>query len=215
MSVKYSCFISYCHGKRELVSEFIPQLKKTLEAHLEPYLEEEELEVFCDTEDINPGNLYEETIAQAICNSLCMIVVYSPKYELHQFCLREFRAMEILEKKRLKRLGKNVPKDSGMIIPLIWRGDIGNLPPRISNIRQHCDFTRITCARNLRNQQALKKIDDIALYIYNLYKFFDKCGWDPFEKCPSFRLPDVNEVPPLRDSNKPHSAPFPGRWSGP
>src|SRR5215510_8791933 len=91
MPFKYSCFISYCHGKEDLVRTFIEELKKALKRHLDAYLDEG---VYIDEERLRGGDLYNEKLAEAICQSVCMIVVYMPKYERHPYCLREYAAME-------------------------------------------------------------------------------------------------------------------------
>src|SRR3954447_18759174 len=106
MAFKYSCFISYCHGQEELMKGFMDQLKRALKAELEPLLDEE---VYIDDERLKPGSLYNEALASAICESICMIVVYSPRYERHEYCRREFAAMESLEQPRKQMLGRGAP----------------------------------------------------------------------------------------------------------
>lgn len=93
MPFKYACFISYPHGQYELMKSFIEQLKKALNNYLEPLLDEE---VYIDVDRLEPGYHYNEALAKAICQSICMIVVYSPKYERHSYCLREYQAMECM-----------------------------------------------------------------------------------------------------------------------
>src|SRR5713101_965974 len=120
MAFKYACFISYCHGQYDLVKGFMDQLKAALKSELEPLLDEQ---VYIDEERLKPGYSYNEELAKAICQSVCMIVVYSPKYERHEYCVREFEGMEQLEKQRRHLLGAAGDDARGFIIPIVLRGD--------------------------------------------------------------------------------------------
>jgi hypothetical protein len=55
MPFKYSCFISYCHGKEALVKTFIEELKQALKYHLDAYLDEE---VYIDEERLRGGVIF-------------------------------------------------------------------------------------------------------------------------------------------------------------
>ena len=86
MGFRYACFVSYCHGQHELMKGFIDQLKTALKAELELLMNEE---LYIDEERLSPGYRYNEELARAICQSVCMIVVYSPKYERQEvLCAR-------------------------------------------------------------------------------------------------------------------------------
>jgi hypothetical protein len=212
MAFKYSCFISYCHGQYELTKGFIEQLKQALKAELEPLLDEE---VYIDEERLKPGYRYNEALAKAICQSICMIVVYSPRYERHEYCGREFAGMEILEQTRRQMLGQVVPA-SGFIIPVIFRGE-ADLPPRITQGRHYADFSQFTLATaNIsRNPQYVTEIRKIAQVIYERYQAFEAAAADACAPCATFLLPNASAVPPWRDRPKPVSAIFPGREGSP
>ena len=98
MPFKPACFVSYCHGQGDLVKQFIEQLVKALKSYLDPYFDSC---LFIDEERLKPAYRFNKALAKAICHSVCMIVVYMPKYERHPYCLQEYTAMEILEEKRL------------------------------------------------------------------------------------------------------------------
>ena len=121
---KYACFVSYCHGQHDLVKSFIEQLKTALKSELDALLDEE---LYIDEERLQPGFRYNEALAQAICQSVCMIVVYSPRYERHEYCMREYEAMVKLEEGRRKLLGP-AGRGRGFIIPVILRGG-DDVPP--------------------------------------------------------------------------------------
>ena len=154
MAFKYICFISYAHspgeratGATTMMQEFVDELKRALVDELDPIFEEE---VYIDRDRIAGGAHFNEALAQALCRSFCMIVVYVPKYEKRKFCLREYRGMELLEKKRMKLAGAN-SGEYGMIIPIVLRGG-DNLPDDIKKRIHYLDFSKYTTASaNIRN----------------------------------------------------------------
>ena len=208
MPFKYACFISYCHGQSELMKTFIEQLKDALKNYLDPYLDEG---VYIDEERLQHGSHYNEELAKAICESICMIVVYSPKYERHLYCLREYQAMEHIEKERMQLLGGRAIPERGMIIPIIFRGELEDLPPKIKNI-QYADFSKFTLATLdlSRDPEYIKQIENIAKYIHEYFKLFRKHGTDVCSGCNSFRLPSEEKIEPWREKPKKRIK-FPGR----
>jgi hypothetical protein len=93
-----------------------------------------------------PGYNFDEALFKAICQSICMVVVYSPKYEDHVYCLREYTAMERIEMKRKEILGNKASNEVGMIIPIVLRGLQEGLPDKI-RIQRHCvDFSKFSTA---------------------------------------------------------------------
>jgi len=210
----YSCFISYCHGQHELTKTFIDQLKGALKSYLEPLMDEE---VYIDEERLKPGFNYNNALGRAICESLCMIVVYSPKYERHDYCRQEFAAMRSVEEDRRSKLGSALPREFGMIIPIIFRGDVKMLPEEIRAHTQFCDFTRFTTADTdiSKNPGYVKEIEAIANQIYKLYESIRDAKVDVFSQCGLFQLPEKEKIPPWRAGAQVRSAPFPGREPAP
>jgi hypothetical protein len=208
MAFKYSCFISYCHGQQDLMKIFIDQLKRALKAELEPLLDEE---VYIDDERLKPGYLYNEALATAICQSVCMIVVYSPRYERHLYCRREFAGMENLEQGRRQMLGRVAPP-RGFIIPVIFRGE-ADLPPRITQGRHYADFSQFTLATTdiSRHPEYAAEVRKIAQVIYEHYKAFEAAGANACAPCATFVLPDADAAPPWRAGPQPVGGAFPGR----
>lgn len=197
MAFRYACFISYCHGQHDLIKGFMDQLKAALKAELETLLDEE---VFVDEERLKPGYEYNEELARAICESVCMIVVYSPRYVRHQYCVREYEAMRRLEERRRNLLG-SAAHGRGFIIPIILRGDAEIL----AQVRQHkyyCDFSRFTLATPhiSRNPEYVEEIRKIAQVIYEQYTLFRDVRIDPCAACLDFRLPPASEVPAYQPS---------------
>lgn len=209
MPFKYSCFISYCHGQYDLVNGFIKQIKEALQCYIEPYLDHE---VYID-ERLGPGYHYNEELAKAICQSICMVVIYTPRYEAHSYCFREYIAMERLEKQRLS-LVEDRSNNIGMIIPIILRKGEQGLPPRIKNYRHYYDFSdfRLSTKEIKNNDYYDKQTDQIAEIIYTLYKLFEEKGIDPCE-CKDFSLPSKEELvcESWREKANNPFPPFPGR----
>jgi hypothetical protein len=188
---------------------FMDQLKRALKAELEPLLDEE---VYIDDERLKPGYLYNEALASAICESICMIVVYSPRYERHEYCRREFAAMESLEQPRKQMLGRGAPP-RGFIIPVILRGKVDDLPPQITNSRHYADFSQFTLAAAdiSRHPEYAAEIRKIAEVIYDHYKAFEKAKADPCGPCEKFKLPGAEASPRWRADTLPVGGNFPGR----
>jgi len=179
------------------MTRFIEELREALEASLEPVLVEK---VFIDEARLKPGYLYNEVLASAICRSLCMVVVYSPIYERHPYCLREYRAMEILQEQRMEMLQSSLGRRAGLIVPILLRGKVADLPQKIKEHIHFCDFSKFTTAspKIRRNRAYVEKIELIAEYIYELYQDFEKVNCDPCRDCGIFSLPAESEVAPWR-----------------
>jgi hypothetical protein len=139
--LKYSCFISYRHPQNEydLTKSFVEDLKTALKTYLGPLMS---LDVFIDEERLKPGYLFKEALAEAICQSVCLIVVYTPKYfdESATYCAREYKAMLQLEVER-KQFVPN--RKIGFIIPVVFRGP-NEIPSELKNDRLYCDFSEYT-----------------------------------------------------------------------
>jgi len=206
MPFKHVCFISYPHSKSEMMNDFINELKRALVDEMEPRFDED---VYIDKEALGGGDHFNEALANAICHSLCMVAVYVPKYETHPFCLREYRAMEILEQKRLKLIDKSKLGNKGMIIPIILRGG-EDLPEEISRRIHYLDFSKYTTASvNIRkNEEYVSQIKKVAESMHEIYKALKNI--DPCADCEGFSLPEVGKVKPLRSSGALTANPYPG-----
>ncbi len=154
-----------------------------------------------DSERLKPGYEYNEELARAICESVCMIVVYSPRYERHEYCLREYTAMERLEEKR-KALLKGGGHGRRFIITIVFGGDMNKLPERIKGCAHCSDFSRFTLAsRDIsRNPDFLTEIEKICKVIYELYQMFEplRQRLDGEIDCTKFSLPAWSEIVPWR-----------------
>ena len=112
---EYSCFVSYRHGQKRLMTNFIEQLVHGSEAYVEPYLD---LPIFFDRDGLRGGDLYEREFARVLCRSVCMIAVYTPTYfdREHAYCAREYRGMEMVEEAQKVYRGRHSREGSAEAI---------------------------------------------------------------------------------------------------
>ncbi len=210
MPFQYSCFISYAHGQEQLIRRFIEELEKALKSSLEPYLDQK---VYIDEDRHKPGDRFNPKIARALCQSVCMILVYVPKYGQHSYCVREYVAMESLEEQRRALLGKKLPAERGFIIPIVLRGRHEDLPPKLKGHIHYADFSRYTTASSDIGSTAdyVKVIDDIANSVYELYQDLASAEADLCTGCEEFKLPAEGNVKLWQSGGAPPGAPFPLR----
>jgi hypothetical protein len=193
MSIRYGCFFSYAHGRHELMQRFKATLADALRCYLEPYFDNED-ELFVDTEQLGGGDDLDAKIARAMCESVCMILIYTPKYEAHAYTRREYAAMRALEAERSKWYA--LP--SHLIIPVIMTQHPDQLPHQITDTSFYVDFSRFTMATGdlKSNPDFLPDIDKMVKRIVIHYQYLRKT-MPPGHDCNQFVLPDV--PPPWRE----------------
>jgi hypothetical protein len=152
---------------------------------------------------MRPGYIFDETIASALCQSLCMIAIYVPPYEDRAYCLREYEAMERLEAARKARLNRPELRDKGMIIPVVFRGKPESLPSKITNRYHYYNLSKFAPRAQslLGNKKYAEEIDEIAQSIAELYRAV--VNTDLCSDCDGFLLPDEAELKPWRDTAPP------------
>jgi hypothetical protein len=211
MAIEYACFMSYRHGEGELTNNLIDELYKALSDELEPYFGKGS--VYLDKERLETGDFFNEAISSALYHSVCLIAVYTPTYfdRKYTYCAWEYKAMERLEKERLKLLNTQ-EKKHGLIIPIVFRG-CKYLPQEIKERRQYFDFENFLLCdgkmnRHPRYAPAIKKI---AEYIADRYNTFAKLDDSLFDNRENFSMPKEKEIKDwLKDIASPW-IPFPGR----
>ena len=192
MDFKYSCFISYRHGQKELLESFMKQFLSALEGELELLTN---LDVYIDKNRISTGTILNKELAQSLCRSACMIFIYTPRYfgTDSTYCIREFLAMKELEKKRLAPI---IDKSKSIIVPVILRGK-KNFPDNIFTDNDtviYCDFERFTLTeeRILENPKFYPKIQEIAQHIFDRLKVFE--NMEECHNCNEFDFPDEEKA---------------------
>lgn len=212
MSFEYSCFVSYRHGRKRLMTSFIEQLIAALEAYVEPYVD---LPVFHDVDGLYGGDLYDREFARVLCRSVCMIAVYTPTYFDRQrtYCAREYRGMEIVEERRFGRINDERVKTRGLIIPIVLKG----VPPPYVTTRRAIkyDFSQFTLRSDDLSKHELyaEWFDEIGQCIWALHQGLTAEPESIAAASPdNFALPEDPELEPILNEIIPRVQPtFPGR----
>src|SRR5262249_7712116 len=102
MPFRYAAFISYRAGREDDAEpgkspdtspylNAVRELKQHLLWELDMLLEPELCHVYLDKDEHRGGVRFDRAMATAICESVCMIVVYTPHYFslTHPYCARE------------------------------------------------------------------------------------------------------------------------------
>ncbi len=165
---KYDFFISYPHMNENQQPHLITNFAEALASKLSFIRQYTDTETaFIDKNRLKAGFRWEPALAQALCRSRCLILVYNEQYFAREYCMLEYRAMCALE---LRRVGR--PMNS-MIIPVIVQcpGDIDEapvLPPEV-NAFEWIDFRSILLpSRQFNTQKCLEKVRGISKRIEDL-----------------------------------------------
>ncbi|HAT30514.1 MAG TPA: TIR domain containing protein [Janthinobacterium sp.] len=196
MKIRYGCFFSYAHGHYAYMSKFKNDLVEALQCYLEPHFDTEDV-LFVDSEQLGGGDDLDGRIARALCESVCMIVLYTPKYEAHAYTRREFAAMQLIENER--KAWYTLP--SHLIIPVIMTRHPAGLPLQISAPGMYVDFSGYTLAScDLKANPDY--LPDIAKIVQRIAKHYHllKNSTPHSHDCGCFVMPDIppewRAVPP-------------------
>jgi hypothetical protein len=209
MTPEYACFISYRHGQGDLAAKIITNLYTGLAGELELLLDKG---VYLDRERMTGGYLYNQALARALCNSACMIIVFTPTYfdSTHTYCAREYKAMEAIEQYRLDLL-QEPDRERGFIIPIVFRGE-RFVPTELKQRRLYYDFSKYMLFSEDMNRHPdyAPAIKEIAEYIYDRYLVLTKLAHNS-TNCDSYTLPSEEDVRPWLSRFSTPASPFPGR----
>lgn len=207
MPLQYSCFISYRHSQDDITQALASSLKTELSRWLD-------MEVFVDKGRLTGGDFFNNELAKALCESVCLIVVYTPTYfsRKNSYCAREYKAMETLEEQRLHTLGLPKNKQHGLIIPIIYRGD-KKLPENIKATRQYHLFEsfQISGRDNLENPEYAEKIKEIAEYIEERCEELQIVADDICACCDTLSFPSEDDISDWLETMLPPKPKLPGR----
>jgi|SRR6267378_7114665 len=197
MPLKYACFISYRHATG-FSARFVKELYEALHERLQVLVDTSHGPVIIDQERLKSGGtLYNPALSSALCQSACLVVIFTPVYfnKKHTYCAREYRAMVMLEKERLKLLeGKGDPTN-GLVIPVVFRG-WNRLPEEISKNRQCYRFDQFQPYHKKLGQGRLYsvEIEEMASYIALRFEELNNLTTDLSLKCSDFKLPTDREI---------------------
>ncbi len=201
-SFEYACFISYRNSrKREdgLLSVFAKQLSDALERTLDTHLYEDiarqdnDYMVFLDDNIIETGDFMAKTMGDALCKSICSIVLFTRNYLGGSFwCASELHGMLKVERHRLDTMQVK-PAEMGFILPILFKRDIKDMPKALRQRAFEKDFTKFTLAvKDITEHEEFVEIIEAlaekiaAIQAAILEKNTDICG-----HCMDFSLHDV------------------------
>ena len=206
VSLRYACFISYRHGQQPLARRIINDLYDALVNELDLLVDAEADDgpIAIDRKRLEGGKFYNEELAVSLCESACMVMVFTPVYfsKQHTYCTREYKGMEALEKERLRLLKSGVDKRNGLIIPVVFRGAQA-LPKEIEKLRQYYLFDEYTLAdpEISKNPRYVADIKKMAQYIADRFEAVSKLPVDACTQCENFALPTEDEIRPWLEDN--------------
>jgi hypothetical protein len=202
MVFKHAAFISYRAGRGSEVKpgvttemnpyiEAIREFRQHLINELLMLLEPEMSTVFLDRDNLVGGEHFDKAMATALCQSVCMILIYTPQYfsKVHPYCTREFCAMEDLERRRFEKLGAGLDPRYGLIIPVALRYK-DRMPKHIRGRRQCYDFPFLQKEDGSiqKHPTYLQDVNTIAGYIFERYLALASVGDEPCD-CAGYELP--------------------------
>ena len=82
-------FFSYARRDDEAVNGLLSKIRRKLEVEVQVYAGDDELEVFQDTDDIEPGDIWEKKLRDAIDGSAFFIPILTPFYFSRPHCRSE------------------------------------------------------------------------------------------------------------------------------
>jgi len=171
-----------------LVKGFLDQFSEALKSELEMHLA---VDVFLDKDRLNAGAVLNPTLALALCESVCMVMIYTPRYfaDDSTYCAREFLAMQHVESKRAQLTQTNAVKS--FIIPVVLRGD-QDFPNRIfaNGPVIYSNFSRFALSdrKILKNSIYYSEIKKIANHIVAMFSLLS--AKQPCKECSQFNFPD-------------------------
>ena len=188
MAFEYACFISYRHGHEPGVQRFYESFRSELAVQVEFYLPG--MQVYLDTDRLRGGDFFNNDLALALCNSVCMISLFNPYYfdVKNTYTAREYRAMVNLEQRRLSLLPP--PDRKGLIIPIVIRG---TLPEEIRNERQYYTL-ELLAPGDLKKPKSREALRKVAEDIYYRHEAFRVAKEDPSAPCDGFDFPSESDV---------------------
>jgi TIR domain len=186
MGYEYACFISYKRPPawtlragpagepaRHALSDTAEEFQTRLDYFLtlaKPSFRDVQLE---------PATKYEASLAKKLCHSLCMVALVVPQYFESAWCVAEWNAMEVFERKRLNQRGKS------LIIPVLVGGDPTVLNPKLGGRSSH-DLRGVGMpAQHFKNPRILKEVHRIADAINSMEGLMRT---DPTTECDQFSL---------------------------
>lgn len=197
--IRYGCFISYVHADGAFYPKFMASLEVVVRAVAEIFFPDNA--IWIDRKRLTPGDSLETSIAHALCQSACVLVVYVPRYTASEWCLRELATALAIEQERRAILGDNLEADRGLVIPLVLRKlEPEGLPAEIQS-RVWADFSKLSLHEPdlTQSREYVDQIEGLVRHIYRVYKLMQTAEEDGLNFCdgnvchlrPPLRVPSI------------------------
>jgi hypothetical protein len=205
---EYSAFISYRNGvksqellsitdeKDNLLDNFAKQLYNLLLSELGQQVDTEK--IFLDQIYLKQGDNFVIKIGNALCGSLCYVVIFTRNYlsKKKLFCAAELMGMLALEEKRFEKLGVTKPSKS-----FIFTIPLGN-PELVPNVLKNTiykkhDFTSFTLAPEdelLKNKNYTLAIRELAQEIGGFYSSLEDDTENVLNICNDFSIKNPKDA---------------------
>jgi hypothetical protein len=189
------------------MTRFVTEFTEALSSSIEPYLD---IKVFVDRDRLRPGYRYNAALAQAICESVCMVSIVVPKYFDHEYCLQELATMEKIQNTRTNEIGQNALENRGLVIPVVLRGKIESLPEKMKQHIHCCNFSdfNTSCRKVHKIKPFVREIEKIAEYVSDLYKIFNQYNAVKSFDCGQFAFANKNMMKTWKPKDTTRPSPF-------
>jgi len=203
MPLKYTCYLSYRGISSDYYKVIVERVQQRLHDELRILIESEN-PVFYDWTRFQPGTPDNQPAIRALYESLCMVVLFIPRYFKNLYCALEYKAMERLEAERLKCLSPPGDYQQRLIFPIIIRGS-NNLPDIIRQNPQSIYMDDLSTS-DIEDTKIIKLAQQIA----ERYELFEKISLDITANADRFALPSKEDVKDLLDESQRTKQNFPG-----
>jgi hypothetical protein len=173
MPIEHTCFLSYPHPRKEgsVLDIFVQDLMAELDQRLDGFLPGD---VYCDKPRLRPTYNYDIALSEAICRSICLLVVYCPEYARREYCRRELDLMDRINNRRRDSLGVSAGKHH--FVALVSLENKRYLPTRLLETSWHvADFSSYmrlpnVGERRIRKSKLLEQqVQDLAEAVRELH----------------------------------------------
>jgi TIR domain len=228
MSFKHACFISYRNGDRDdfnldsrrgdiqdTVNAFAKDLRDELKRELITRTNPKKCLIFLDQDKPDcwkEGDPLMQTFSNAVCKSVCMIVVFTPNYldKDHLTCAAELEGMLRRLDARCEKISIKTENSTNWIATVVLRE-----PERVPEILKknlYFDFTGYDNSSTILrdNEKYRKNIQTLAKSIADFWEVLDEnySNLNFCDDCATFALLDPQtEAQKLLDFVKTHKVP--------
>lgn len=193
----YWTFVSYARSDRDhFVEQFISDLREEIRRKHVDSLTSKSI-LFFDTSEMETGTEWEDALAAALRTSRTLVCLCSPGYLNSDYCGREFQVFCRRRDAWMRQTGKSA-SHTKVILPILWELPRGPLPTPLARFQTaDDDFPRVYAEEGVRYMMKLNRHRD------DYMQFVDRLAAKLVTAGSEARLPDLDELPPLRQVTNP------------